>query len=127
MFLFSSLSLFFTILDEIFRVLYFRTMYLWPYKTVVSLFVGISGCLALVAFILRDEGMDVTTFNFAIFRNLTCDASFGLLGKFQHAFGGFPFIDCKLKPVRTRGSTGVVLFHFPAHLLFFTSTISNFF
>ena len=64
--------------------------------TVMSWFVQISGCLALVIFTLRDGGIDVKVFNFAPFRNLTCDVMFGLLRKFRHAFGGFPLIVYKL-------------------------------
>ena len=78
--------------------------------TIVSWFVENSGYLGLVIFILRDEGIDVKVFNFPPFRNLTCDVSFSLLEKFQHAFGGFPLIFCKLNLVWTRGATCVVLF-----------------
>ena len=100
--------------------------YLQLYMTVVSWFVEFLGCLVLVTFFLGNGGIDVTAFNFAPFRNLTCDESFSLLGTLRHSLSGFPLIACKLNPVWTRGATCAVLFHFPAHLLFFISVISNF-
>ena len=63
--------------------------------TVVSWFVEFSGCLALVVLILGNGGMDVTTFNVAPFRNVTCDENFSLLGTLRHAIGGFFLTVCE--------------------------------
>ena len=136
---FCSLGLWFqgvVFQDDICRVSCFRTVfagccfsgrYLQLHMIVMSWLDEFLGCLALVIFILGNGGIDVTAFNVAPFRNLTCDKILSLLGTFRHAFGGFFLIFCKLNPVWTCGATCAVLFHFPAHLLFFTSTISNFF